>query len=66
MSNTTDYNTMRTKFICPAGMYCQEGLDRQPYPLLNPCKAGYYCVQGDEVLLLHKKFYVYLLFKLKI
>lgn len=49
MSNTTSFVKMKTKFICPAGMHCPPGMSYQPFPALNPCKKGYYCVRGDEV-----------------
>nr|XP_047130962.1 uncharacterized protein LOC100202447 isoform X1 [Hydra vulgaris] len=45
---STSYEVMSTKFICPAGMHCPEGLSWQPYPAVNPCKEGYYCLKGNE------------------
>ena len=49
VSNTTSAAQMNTEFICPAGMHCPEGLSYQPYAAVNPCLAGHYCVQGNEV-----------------
>uniref|UniRef100_A0A7M5XIK9 Tyrosine-protein kinase ephrin type A/B receptor-like domain-containing protein n=1 Tax=Clytia hemisphaerica TaxID=252671 RepID=A0A7M5XIK9_9CNID len=48
MSNTTTYVEMSTKLICPAGMHCPAGSDRQPWAANNPCEKGQYCVQGNE------------------
>ena len=50
MLNVTSYDLMSTKYICPAGMHCPEGLSYQPFPSKNPCLPGHYCVQGNEVI----------------
>ena len=48
-SNTTSYSLMINTYVCPAGMHCPEGLDRQPDLVSHACPKGQYCVRGDEV-----------------
>ena len=67
MSNTTTYIEMSTKYICPAGQHCPEGLTHQPVSAINPCWKGNYCVQGNEVCLnLLIKFFCCFVFELNI
>ena len=40
---------MTTTFVCPAGLHCPAGLDRQPDLVSHKCPKGQYCVRGDEV-----------------
>ncbi len=48
-SNVTSYTNMTNTYVCPAGMTCPAGLDRQPDLVAHRCVKGSYCVRGDEV-----------------
>ena len=38
---------MMTSRICPAGLECPAGMDRQPNLILDQCRTGHYCPFGN-------------------
>ncbi|XP_041098352.1 SCO-spondin [Polyodon spathula] len=46
-NETTSQEAMLSVMVCPAGLICTEGLDREPQRATTLCPKGYYCPGGD-------------------
>lgn len=48
-NDATSQEAMLSHMVCPAGLLCSQGLDREPQRSSTLCPKGFYCPGGSVV-----------------